>query len=64
MARTGNEATRGEGRGVKKVDVWCGFTGGQLPIPSMSGGMFPYIYHKNQPFMIGKYTVRPMDGMG
>ena len=28
----------------------CGFTGGQLPIPSMYG-MFPYIYHKNQPFM-------------
>ena len=33
-----------------------------LPIASMYG-IFTYIYHKKQP-NVGKYTVRPMDGMG
>ena len=26
-------------------------------------GIFTYIYHKHQPFIVGKYT-SPMDGMG
>ena len=24
-------------------------------------GIFTYIYHRNQPFIVGKYTHRPMD---
>ena len=34
----------------------------KYPIASMYG-IFTYIYHKFRP-NVGKYTVRPMDGMG
>ena len=35
-----------------------------LPHRIHGTGMFTYIYHKNQPFIYGKYAVPPMDPMG
>ena len=35
-----------------------------FPLPSMYDILFTYIYHKKSRVYVGKYTVRPLDGMG